>query len=522
MSWTSSPRRSCRRARPRAAPCRGAGVHTGRRSRVRRPWRRRARSWPGCGRRRRSRSRGSARWGRCGRGGPASPCPRAPRRRRSRTSRPTLTGPRGSKRAGSSSVTPASRVARARRGECTASTSASCTLVVDAEHLVLDADQDALAPEVTRARATHHVGEVVLALRVVVGQLRKPAHSTWWIGRGGHDAGVDSRGCGAAPRRHPSVRRSRPRAPRHRARCDRSRWDRQLRLTSPPPAGPAPPSRRCSVLAANQRHVTVEHQHRWRRPAPVAWPAPPRVPFPVGRVCSGPLQVGLVSKGGTYLLAAVPVHHVDAVAAIQRARAAITCRKHRLARRWAAAPWASRSCMRLPSPAARMMTDTGICGSCGVAMPLFHPSHPAGQRLTAVRHDRGHAHGPIVRRAGMRRTRGAGRCSPPADNSQHRGIRHDDAAGTARSARCSGFAPRPAWPAWRSAARTGPTRRKPPVSTVGADPHRARHVRDVHEMALDDLQADDGREQEGRRHPTTTTSTRPSRARRTIRTCTWW
>ena len=189
------------------------------------------------------------------------------------------------------------------------------------------------------------VGEVVLALRVVVGQrVRASACSAVRFGR--DHAGVDQADLALRRRRRPCVRRWRRRGLRRRAGCGRSRSDPASSAASTARRPGASSRRRsvCGVISGTSPYSTstlraVGHvRHRLLH----------RVPVPSCCACSAQLQVGLVGERGLHLVAAMAVHDVDACGR-QRARGGDHVRQHRLARRSAAAPSAARNacaCLR--------------------------------------------------------------------------------------------------------------------------------------------------------------------------------
>ena len=170
-----------------------------------------------------------------------------------------------------------------------------------------------------------HVGEVVLALRVVVGQVRQPALQRG--GFGGDDAGVDDAdaalflvgvlllddGADAAF----GIAHDAAVAGGVREFGDQHRE----------------PSRRCQQALQGFGCGSAAR----RRTAPARW----RASGTLGIACSHrvagaellrllrPLQVGLVGEGGLHLVAAMAVDHMDACR-IQRARGGDDVRQHRL------------------------------------------------------------------------------------------------------------------------------------------------------------------------------------------------
>ena len=203
------------------------------------------------------------------------------------------------------------------------------------------------------------VGEVVLALRVVVAQVLRasraaPSPSATMM------PVLTSADRALLARRRPCARRSRPTRPcgvAHDAAV--AGRDRQFGREHREAAGccQQAPQR----LRRDQRHIAVQHEHaRVRRGRPAS-PAAPRARCRVAAPARSSCRSVCVGEGGLHLLAAVAVHDVDAVGA-QRARGIDHVRQHRLARRSAAAPWAVADFMRLPSPAARMTTCSGSCG----------------------------------------------------------------------------------------------------------------------------------------------------------------
>ena len=120
----------------------------------------------------------------------------------------------------------------------------------------------------------HGVGEVVLALRVVVGQPRQGPDQE--LGVEGEDAGVDLRGSRAAGRWRPSPRRSPRRRPRRCGRSGRSRTGRPrspLRMLTACCGRPWSAAKRRSDVALQQRRVPGRDQH-----GAAGRPARPRAP----------------------------------------------------------------------------------------------------------------------------------------------------------------------------------------------------------------------------------------------------
>ena len=161
--------------------------------------------------------------------------------------------------AGSARRTPASIKALAWRLWWRRSRSASCSGLLTPSTSVSSCTVLATTGVPSATAIGDHVGQVVLALHVVVLQRRQPALQR--CGGGGHHAGVDHRGWRAARGWRPCVRRCPARLPPARAGCGRSRWRRTVSMVSSasrsPPAGLGQRSR---GGGADQRHVAVEDQ----------------------------------------------------------------------------------------------------------------------------------------------------------------------------------------------------------------------------------------------------------------------